>query len=277
MIVGIAGLGLIGGSFAKAYKNAGHIVYGFDIDESILGFAKLAGVVDQTLDSDVIGLCDCIIIAVYSGAVINYLESIADLVSSHTIVIDCCGTKSAVCTACFEIAAKYGFTFIGGHPMAGTQYSGFGHSSATLFSGASMIIVPPHFDDITQINNIKILLEPLHLKKITITTAEKHDEIIAFTSQLAHIISNAYVKSPTTQVHMGYSAGSYKDLSRVACLNETMWTDLFFENKLNLIRELDIFINSIIEYRKALTDNDEEQMKKLLSDGKKCKQEADSK
>lgn len=278
MTVGIAGLGLIGGSIAKAYKNGGqHTVYGFDIDNSVLGFAKLSGAVDETLDADTIPLCDCIFIAVYSGAAIAYLESIASAVLTHTVIIDCCGTKRDLCAACFAIAESNGFTFVGGHPMAGTQYSGFGHSSATLFSGASMIIVPPRFDDIALINHIKILLEPLRLKKITVTNAKKHDEIIAFTSQMAHIISNAYVKSPTAQVHSGYSAGSYKDLTRVACLNEEMWTDLFFENKDNLIKELDIFINSVTEYREALEAENRDMMKQLLSDGRRCKEEADGK
>lgn len=261
MTVGIAGLGLIGGSIAKAYKNGGHTVYGFDIDNSVLGFAKLWGAIDGTLDKNNISLCDCIFIAVYSGAAISYLESIAPMVSARTLIIDCCGTKRVVCAACFAIAEKNGFTFIGGHPMAGTQYSGFGHSNATLFSGCSMIIVPPRLDDITMINNIKILLEPLHLKKITVTTAEKHDEIIAFTSQLAHIISNAYIKSPTAQAHFGYSAGSYKDLTRVACLNEEMWTELFLENKDNLIKELDTFINSLTGYREALAEKNGDKMK----------------
>lgn len=277
MTVGIAGLGLIGGSFAKAYKNAGHTVYGYDIDQSILDFAKLDGAVDETLDRDTLKSCACIVIAVYSGAAIAYLESIAPFVCADTVVIDCCGTKSAVCDACFRIAVEHGFTFIGGHPMAGTQYSGFGHSSATLFSGASMIIVPPRFDDIGLIDTVKILLEPLRLKKITVSSAEKHDELIAFTSQLPHIISSAYVKSPAAKMHAGFSAGSYKDLSRVAAMNEHMWTDLFFENRKNLIRELDLFIDAVGEYRRALAQEDENRMAGLLAEGNRCKQEADGK
>ncbi|MDD4772897.1 MAG: prephenate dehydrogenase [Eubacteriales bacterium] len=275
MTIGIAGLGLIGGSFAKAYKNAGHTVYGFDTDENTLNFAMIAGAVDRVLNPDTIGLCECIVIAVYSGATVPYLESVAAYVSPHTTVIDCCGTKSAICADCFKIAEQYGFSFFGGHPMAGTQYSGFKHSSASLFAGASMIIVPPRFDDIALINNIKLLLEPLRLGKITVTTAEKHDEIIAFTSQLAHIISNAYVKSPTAQIHAGYSAGSYKDLSRVARLNEEMWTDLFMDNRDNLLSELDIFINSLNEYRSALAQHNSPAMKELLSEGTRCKKAAD--
>lgn len=277
MVIGIAGLGLIGGSVAKAYKAGGHTVYGYDIDENILSFARLAGTVDLTLDSGTIYLCDCIFIAVYTRAAITYLENIASLVAPHTVVIDCCGTKRRVCDACFEIANKHGFTFIGGHPMAGTQYSGFKHSNASLFSGASMIIVPPNFDDMEQINNIKILLEPLRLKKITVTTSEKHDELIAFTSQLPHIISNAYIKSPASKIHAGYSAGSYNDLSRVAALNESMWTELFMENNDNLINELDFFIDKCTEYRQALADGDAEKMKALLSEGNRCKKEADGK
>lgn len=277
MTIGVAGLGLIGGSFAKAYKSAGHTVYGFDTDLNTLKFAKIAGAIDQTLNPETIGLCECIIIAVYPGATVLYLKSIAGYISPSATVIDCCGTKSTICFDCFEIAEHYGFTFTGGHPMAGAHYSGFKHSNALLFTGASMIIVPPRFDDIAQINNIKLMLEPMRFGNITVTTAEKHDEIIAFTSQLAHIISNAYVKSPTARIHTGYSAGSYKDLSRVACLNADMWTDLFMDNKNHLLSELDVFIASLNEYRTALTESNSAKMHRLLSEGTRCKRVADSK
>lgn len=276
MTVGVCGLGLIGGSVAKAYKSRGqHTVYGFDTDKNVLGFAGLAETIDETLDENNIKLCDCIIIAVYSAAAVAFLENAAPHISPHTVVIDCCGTKRRVCAACFEIAAEYGFTYVGGHPMAGTQYSGFRYSRADLFSGASMIIVPPQFDDIALINRVKTLLEPLNFKKISVTTAEKHDEIIAFTSQLPHVISSAYIKSPTSASQSGFSAGSYKDLSRVSVMNEEMWTELFLENKDNLLCELDIFINHMTAYREALANDDRDRMKHLLSEGRKCKETAE--
>jgi prephenate dehydrogenase len=276
MNIGIAGLGLIGGSLAKAYKsNPGHIVYGYDQDESVLGIAHLAGAVDGVLDIATIGQCDVILIAVYPQAAVEYLETIAPYISKEALVIDCCGVKRYVCERCFETAKQYGFTFIGGHPMAGTHNSGFKHSKATLFKGAAMILVPPSFDDIMLYDRLERALAPVGFGKLTITTAEKHDAMIAFTSQMAHIVSNAFIKSPTAREHRGYSAGSYKDLTRVAWLNPDMWAELFLENRDVLIKELDFFIDSVTQYRDALIRSDKETMRSLLDEGRVIKEELD--
>ena len=138
-----------------------------------------------------------------------------------------------------------------------------------------MVIVPPVFDDIRLLDNIKKLLLPAGFGRFSVTNADDHDRIIAFTSQLAHVVSNAYVKSPTATVHKGFSAGSYKDMTRVAWLNEVMWTELFFENKEPLLFELDSIINSLSEYRDALADGDKEKMKNLLRDGRLAKEQID--
>ena len=275
MNVGIVGLGLIGGSFAKAYKAAGHTIMGLDTDQSILDFAILSGAVDAPLSNDTLGRCELIIIALYPCAAIDYLNEAAQYFSPETTVIDCCGTKKSVCAAGFSAAARYGFTFVGGHPMAGTEQSGFKHSKATMFKGAPMIIVPPVYDDIAFLEGIKDLLAPAGFSKLTVTTAEKHDEIIAFTSQMAHLVSNAFIKSPTVFTHKGFSAGSYKDLTRVAWLNEIMWTELFMENREHLLNELDMFLASLKEYRDALQAEDSDKMKTLLLDGKRLKEEVD--
>ena len=193
MNVGIAGLGLIGGSFAKAYKNAGHTVLALDADKSILVFAILSGAVDVPLGADTLERCELIIIALYPRAAIAYLNEAAPYIRPETTVIDCCGTKKNICDAGFGAAARYGFTFVGGHPMAGTEQSGFKHSKAAMFKGASMIIVPPVYDDILFLERIKSLLAPAEFGRLTVTTAEEHDAMIAFTSQMAHLISNAFV------------------------------------------------------------------------------------
>ena len=161
MKIGIVGLGLIGGSFAKAYKSAGsHAVYGCDTDGRILEFALLDGAIDQKLDAQNLRACDLLLLCVYPEAAIAYLKNAAPHLSQKTVVIDCCGTKRSVCEACFAIAEKYGFTFVGGHPMAGTQYSGFKYSRAGLFKGAYMILVPPVYDDMSLFDRIKTLLAP---------------------------------------------------------------------------------------------------------------------
>jgi len=275
MNTGIIGLGLIGGSFAKAYKAAGHNVFAFDTDASILDFAILSGAVDAPLDTGRLQSCELILLALYPRAAVEYLEETAHLIRPETTVIDCCGTKKNICAAGFLAAERYGFTFVGGHPMAGTEQSGFKHSRASLFKGASMIVVPPVYDDIVFLEKIKNLLAPAEFGRLTVSTAENHDAMIAFTSQMAHLVSNAFIKSPTVLKHKGFSAGSYKDLTRVAWLNETMWTELFLENKEHLLNELGQFIDSLGEYRDALQSEDSDRMKALLYDGKRLKEEVD--
>ena len=275
MTVGICGLGLIGGSMAKAYKEAGHKVLGFDIDQATQGYSEIAGITDGILNEKTVPDCDLIFVALYPVASAQYLESIAHLISKDTVVIDLCGTKKNICACGFELASEYGFTFVGGHPMAGTQYSGIKYSKATLFKNSPMVIVPPIYDDISFLAKIKELLAPAGFGKITVTTAEEHDRIIAFTSQLAHVVSNAYVKTPTAQNHKGFSAGSYKDLTRVAWLNEYMWTDLFLENKEPLLFEIDHIIASLSEYRNAIADDDREKLCSLLRDGRIAKEKVD--
>ena len=275
MNVGIIGLGLIGGSFAKAYKTSGHTVFAHDTDKSILDFAILSETIDSPLNNGVLQNCDLIIIALYPRAAVEYLNETARYIKPQTTVIDCCGTKKNICAAGFDAAARYGFTFVGGHPMAGTEQSGFKYSKANMFKGASMIIVPPVFDDIVFLEKIKTLLAPAGFGKITVTTAGKHDAMIAYTSQMAHLVSNAFIKSPTVLKHKGFSAGSYKDLTRVAWLNEYMWAELFLENRASLLHELDLFIRSLGEYRDALQIEDFDKLKSLLYDGKRLKEEVD--
>ena len=276
MIIGIAGLGLIGGSLAKAYKlHEGITVLGFDTDESALAFAGISGAIDGVLDSGSIASCDAVLIAVTPKAAVEYLARMAPHIDKSTLVIDCCGVKRAVCENCFAIAKQHGFTFVGGHPMAGTQYSGFKHSRANLFKGAPMILVPPVYDDIILYTRIEDILKPAGFGRFTFTTAEKHDEMIAFSSQMAHLLSNAFIKSPTAKSHKGFSAGSYKDLTRVARLNADMWTELFLENRDILIKEIDVFTDSIRSYRNALQNNDAETLHRLLEEGSAIKEEVD--
>ena len=276
MNVGIAGLGLIGGSLAKAYKLDGSsVVYGYDTGDGVVGIAQIAEAIDGELNEENIGGCDLILIALYPKDTIEFLRAFAPFISPKAFVIDCCGIKREVCRQCFELASQYGFIFVGGHPMAGTQFSGFKNSKATMFKGASMIIVPPVFDDMALLERIKELLEPAGFGRISISTPEKHDEVIAFTSQLAHLVSNAFIKSPTAQTHKGFSAGSYKDLTRVAWLNEEMWMQLFLDNSDNLIKELDFLLASLAQYRAALADFDSVKLKQLLAEGRKCKEAVD--
>lgn len=275
MIVGVLGLGLIGGSLARAYALDGHTVYAAEKDESILSFAILAGAVHGRLDASTIRHCDLVLLAIYPGGSAGWLEENASLLSGNTLVLDCCGTKKEICQRCFPLAEKYGFIFVGGHPMAGSQFSGFKYSRADLFQGAPMVLVPPVFDDILLLDRVKNALRPCGFGFYSVTTAEEHDRMIAFTSQMAHIVSNAYIKSPTARNHKGFSAGSYRDLTRVAWLNPQMWAELFMENRDNVLYELDYFIDSLRAYREALSCNDMPRLISLLEAGKQCKEEVD--
>lgn len=275
MTVGILGLGLIGGSLARAYALEGHTVLAADKDESMLSFAQLSGAVHGVLTQDTITACDLILLAIYPGGSAKWLEDHAQYVRRDSLVMDCCGIKREICARCFPLAQKYGFTFVGGHPMAGSQFSGFKYSRANLFQGAPMVLVPPRFDDMALLQRVKDALAPCGFGSFSVTTAAAHDRMIAFTSQMPHIVSNAFIKSPTASSHKGFSAGSYKDLTRVAWLNAKMWAELFIENRDNTLYELNHYIDSLTAYRDALQNGDMQTLVALLEEGKLRKEEVD--
>ena len=275
MIAGIVGLGLIGGSFAKAYAEAGHTVLGCDADSTTLSFAQLSGTVAAPLTAENIGACDIVLVCVNPAAAVAYVRTMAPHIGPHPIVIDCCGTKRFVCEQLFPVAAEHGFTYLGGHPMAGNHNSGFKYARSNLYHGAPMVIVPADFDDIALLGRVKELLSPAGFGRLSVTTAAKHDEMIAFTSQMAHLVSNAYIKSPTAGSHKGFSAGSYKDMTRVAWLNPALWAELFLENKDCLLTELDTFMAALQQYRDAMAADDLGALTALLDEGRRRKEEVD--
>lgn len=275
MTVGILGLGLIGGSLSRAYSLAGHTVYAAEKDEDMLSFAMLSGAVHGKLDESLISECDLLLLAIYPEGSASWLERHAHLVKTDTLVIDCCGIKDEICRRCFPLAKQYGFTFVGGHPMAGTQFSGFKYSRATLFNGAPMVLVPPRYDDIELLDRVKTALSPCGFGSFSVTTAQDHDRLIAFTSQMPHVMSNAFIKSPTAASHKGFSAGSYKDLTRVAWLNAPMWAELCMQNRENMLFELNSYITSLQAYKTALENQDLDGLTALLEEGKRRKEEVD--
>lgn len=275
MTVGIVGLGLIGGSMAKAYAAAGHRVYGWDLDGSILEFAALTGAHQGILDNSTLPRCDLVLLAVPPQAAIAWLEEQGSRISPSAWVIDLCGTKRVVCDACFPLAKRFGFTFVGGHPMAGTHNSGFKYARASLFRGAPMVLVPPEGFTMELLERAKELLAPAGFGKLSVTTAEEHDRLIAFTSQMCHLVSNAYIKSPTARGHKGFSAGSYKDFTRVAWLNPTMWAELMLENKDHMLFELDTLLSNLQAYRDSIAHTDFDTLRRLLDEGRTIKAEVD--
>ena len=262
---------------AKAFFDTpNYMVLGWDTDYLILQYAQMMRKLDMILVDANIRFCDVILLATYPDAAIEYLEKMGKYITKDTLVIDCCGTKREVCEAGFAIAKKYGFTFVGGHPMAGKQFSGIKYADEKLYQGATMILVPRREEDLFLVSRLSDLLREAGFRSVTITTPEKHDRMIAFTSQLAHVVSNAYIKSPTAEEHLAFSAGSYRDLTRVAKLNETMWTELFLDNAEYLGFELDCLIRSLQEYRDAIAAGDAQTLHRLLREGRERKEAIDT-
>ena len=272
--VGVVGLGLIGGSIARAMARGGHEVYAFDLNADIETFAAIETTAGALTD-ELVPTCELIVLACYPKACVDWLREHADLVSPDAIVIDTGGVKRSICEPCFEIAREAGITFVGCHPMAGTQFSGYAHSRANMFEGAPMVVCPAPevrgVECLALVDRLEGLLSPCGFDKFTVTTPERHDEVIAYTSQLAHVVSNAYVKSPTLALRQGFAAGSYRDLTRVARLNPTMWCELFLDDADNLVREISTLIDALEQYKGALEDRDAERLTELLAEGDRIK------
>lgn len=272
MKIAIIGLGLIGGSMAKAIKmTKGHEILGFDIQDKVMKKALLLESIDQELNDSELKECDLIIVALYPRAAAEYIKEKGRFIGSNSIVVDCCGVKENVGREIQAVASEYGFSYVGGHPMAGIEFSGFEYSKGNLFEKASMILTPPGDMDINITQKLKDFFLSIGFGHVEITGAKKHDSIIAYTSQLAHVVSNAYIKSPRAEQHKGFSAGSYMDLTRVAKLNPKMWTELFLENRENLSMEIDELVDRLCLYRDAIKNGQEEYLYKLLDEGTKRK------
>lgn len=276
MIIGIEGMGLIGGSCAKALKKyTSHTVLVSDKNTDVIKAAAENGACDGELCSNDIGRCDIIIIALYPDDTVRFVDSIKDKVGENAVVTDFCGIKSRVCRAVEPIVKHKSFTYIGAHPMAGREYSGFARSDADLFRGASLIMTPFAGTPEDKTDFLFETLRPCGFSRPVITDPLSHDKMIAYTSQLAHVVSNAYVKSPAAPLHDGFSAGSYKDLTRVARLNEDMWTQLFSENREALIPEIDGLAQRLMQYSDALKSGDDERLRQLLKEGRETKERID--
>ena len=245
-------------------------MYGYDKNDTVEKKALLLGAIDEVLTDEILSQCDLTLIALYPQAAVDFIRKKQEIFKKSSIVLDCCGVKRIVCRQVEPIALKQGFVFIGGHPMAGLEHSGFDHAKKALFKDASMILTPTK-GSIQDVEKVKDLFTAIGFTNIQIATPEEHDQMIAFTSQLAHVVSSAYIKSPAAMKHQGFSAGSYKDLTRVAKLNEDMWTELFLDNPEFLTEEIDGIARRLEEYSRAIKDRDAETLRALLRDGREKK------
>ncbi len=272
MNVGIVGLGLIGGSLAKSTKTrTAHTVWGIDLNQESMMMARMCGAIDAPLTDENLPQCDLILVAIRPQAAIDWVTEHAAQIAPTAILVDMCGVKRKVVEAIAPIAREHGFSYIGGHPMAGRERWGFTAATDDLFVGASMILTPDDRSDMLLLESLKTFFTDIGFGTLTFSTPEEHDRIISFTSQLAHIASSAYVKSPEAQRRRGFSAGSFRDMTRVARLDEDMWTELFLADADFLTGELETLIRHLEEYRAALEIRDAETLRALLKDGREKK------
>ena len=272
MNVAIVGLGLIGGSMAKSIKNrTAHTVWGADLNSETMTMARMCGAIDAPLTEENLPQADLILVAIRPGAAIEWVRQHAERIAKSAILVDLCGVKRTVVAAIAPVAEQHGFAYIGGHPMAGRERGGFTASTEDLYVGASMILTPDKRTDMRLLETLKAFFLDLGFAGLTFSTPEEHDRIIAFTSQLAHIVSSAYVKSPEAQRRRGFSAGSFQDMTRVARLDEDMWTELFLDDEDFLTKELDELIGHLTDYRNALQDRDAQRLHDLLKEGRELK------
>lgn len=273
MNIVIVGLGLIGGSIAKALTQyTDHRVYAFNRTRQVLDDALDSGAIHGIADRHTLAAADVIYLCLYPEADIRFVEEYGDSFRPGCIVTDACGIKNAICPSLVALSKKFNFVFVGGHPMAGKERSGFYVSETALFRGASYILVPCEADE-ASVETVRSLAMEMGFGGTVCTTMENHDQMIAFTSQLPHLLACAYVLSPRCREHRGFSAGSYRDVSRVARINADMWTELFFDNQEALIRETDTLMDHLQQLRNALAENDRDTVHSLLEQGRRIKEE----
>lgn len=272
MKIAVIGLGIIGGSFCKAIKkHTAHTVIGINRTHSVAEQAKNDGSIDVIGTVESLGEADIIFLCMYPQACVDFIKENGKFIKKGALVTDSSGIKSAICPQLYELSQEFGFVFVGSHPMAGKEKNGYGVSEAELYKGASFIITPCGADE-KYVKALADLALSIGFGQVKITTPEEHDRMIAFTSQLPHVLACSYVLSPCCPNHNGFSAGSYRDVSRVANINSKLWSELFLENREPLITELDILIDNITRIKDAIKDNDRETLADLLEQGHKIKQ-----
>lgn len=265
----VAGLGLIGGSMAKALKACGgYQVYGWNRTRSVAERALAEGAIDGIADGELFSRCDLLLPALYPQATAAFLRNVLPRMKPGAQAVDLAGIKAPIVEAVTPVARRYGIRYTGGHPMAGLEKGGYEHASPGLFRGASMILVPTAATEVGDLVQLGALFRKVGFHRIKFCTPQLHDRMIAYASQLPHVISNSYVKSPAARDLEGFAGGSCRDMSRTACLNEAMWTELFLLNREQLLPEIDQLLSSVAELRRALAAGDAAELEGLLRRGR---------
>lgn len=276
-LVVVAGLGLLGGSMAKALKRyTGYRVYGWNRTRSVAEKALAEGAVDGVADDETLTRCDLLIPALYPEATVQFLRRAVPLMKRGAQIVDLVGVKQRLVEEIAPLALAHGVRYTGGHPMAGLARAGYDRSYADLFQGASMILVPTEATAREDLEALEGLFAQVGFRRIKVCDARTHDRMIAHTSQLAHIVSNSYVKSPVSPDYVGFSGGSYKDMTRIACLDERVWKELFLLNREALLPEIDLLVRNMAELREAIGSGDGDRLEELLRQGREAKEHIDA-
>lgn len=276
-LVVVAGLGLLGGSMAKALKRyTGYTVYGWNRTRAVAETALAEGAVDGIADDETFAKCDLLIPVLYPEATIDFLRRTIPLMKRDAQVVDLVGIKQRLVEEVTPVALRYGVRYTGGHPMAGLAKAGYERSTPDLFQGASMLLVPTEATAPGDLEELETLCAQVGFRRVKVCDPQTHDRMIAHTSQLAHIVSNSYVKSPVSADYVGFAGGSYKDMTRIACLNEKVWKELFILNRDALLPEVDLLIRNMSQLREAIAAGDGDRLEELLRMGREAKEHIDA-
>lgn len=273
MEIVIVGLGLIGGSIAKALKqNTSHRVLGIDVNEDVLLDACSCGAIDGKGSLADLERADLVYLSIYPEDIVKFVNQYGNRLKPGCILTDACGIKGEICSAMEQLSQGAPYEFVAGHPMAGKEQSGFGASDPSIFIGASYILVPGKASP-EAVAVVENLARQMGFGRVVHVTPQEHDRNIAYTSQVPHVLACAYVLSPRCREHQGFSAGSYRDVSRVANINDALWTGLFLDNRECLVEELDQLLENLEKFRDAVDKADERELRQLLKTAAQIKRE----
>lgn len=267
MTIAVIGMGLIGGSLCRAFcQYTPHRVLGTTRNHKTVEFALSVGAIHGELTD--FKEADVVFIALPPQTTLDYLlEHVGDF-KPGAIVADICGVKEPIVSAVDQLYHDHGVHYIGTHPMAGKEKAGFANADYDLYKNASYILTPTELTAPGVVETMSQLATSIGFTRIEITTPQRHDTIISYTSQLAHVVSSAYIKSPTSALTLGFTAGSFQDMTRVAKLDPDMWTALFALNKKPLVQEIDTLIENLQVFRAALAKEDLDEVWNLLDKGR---------
>lgn len=273
MKIAIVGLGLMGGSIGKtALKREVAEVYGTDIVEENITKALLTKAILEPLTDENIAQVDILILCAYPRLIPSLLDYYAPKLKTGAIICDIGGNKREISEKMKEKSANFThLNFIACHPMAGREFTGISHSVTTLYEKSSLILIPISAT-LDAISDLKDFFAKIGVTDFIFTSCEHHDKMISYTSQLCHVVSSAFVKNPKALEHYGYSAGSFRDLTRVAKLNPKMWSENMMDNADYLVEDIDIIIKDLQNYREALSQRDEQRLSTLLEEGTTIKE-----